>query len=290
MGFLLYLLGILAGLYLLLAVALYYYQPRMLYQPDIPSRVLEASPAAVGLAYESLQLLTTDGVRLHGWFVPAADDRPARGAVLFLHGNAGNISHRLERLALLHRLGLATLILDYRGYGRSDGRPTEAGTYEDADTAWRHLVETRGYAPQRLLIFGHSLGAAVAAELARRRPAAALVVEAAFRSLPAIAAEHYGWLPVRWLARYRYPVEQNLAEVRCPVLVAHSRADAIIPYAHGQALYAAVQGPRGFLELDGDHDRGFVVTGARYERELADFLDHHGLGRVGGRDEEIPAL
>lgn len=274
-------LGLLAGLYLLLVAAVYLYQPRMLYQPDVPGRELGATPADIGLDYESLDLFTRDGVRLHGWFVPVSGE--ARGTVLFLHGNAGNISHRLERLAVLHRLGMETLIIDYRGYGLSAGRPDEPGTYEDADTAWRHLVERHGVVPERLLIFGHSLGGAVATDLASRRPAAALVVEASFRSLPAVAAEHYPWLPVRWLTRYRYPVEQTLPAVGCPVLVVHSPMDDVIPFHHGRALFRAARSPKAFLQIEGDHDRGFVLTGERYVRELDDFLARHGLPAVTDR-------
>jgi alpha-beta hydrolase superfamily lysophospholipase len=261
------------GGYTLLVLYLYFRQGRLLYLPDTPTRTLQASPADRDLAYESLELVTEDGVALHAWWVPAPHPRQARATVLFFHGNAGNISHRMDRLLQFHQLGLNTLILDYRGYGQSEGAPSEEGTYRDAQAGWDHLVRERKIPPARVLIFGHSLGGAVAAELASRQNPGGLVIEASFLSVPEVAAHHYRWLPVRWISRYRYDSRAVLEQVRCPVLISHSREDEVVPFEHGRGLYSAAREPKWFMEIVGDHDRGFLTTGEAYVRQLDRLVD-----------------
>lgn len=258
--------------YLGLVAAVYFGQASLLYFPNIPSRKLTATPADIGLAYEAVGLTAEDGVRLHGWWIPHPNPR---AVVLHLHGNAGNISHRLELIRIFHDLGLAVLIFDYRGYGRSEGRPSEAGTQRDALTAWRHLTEVRGIAPARIVLHGQSLGAALAAWLAARERPGGLILESAFTSVPELAAELYPWLPARWLARYDYDTRAYLGSVSCPVLVIHSPDDEIVPYAHGQRLYAAAAEPKAFLTLRGDHNTGFLLSGRDYVRGLHTFLSAH---------------
>ena len=252
-----------------LLVFLYFYQGRMLFLPNLPSRSVERSPSAVGLAYEPVDLLTSDNIHLDGWFIPAPENR---GVILFCHGNAGNISHRLDSLLLFHRMGFSTLIFDYRGYGRSQGRPSEAGTYLDVEAAWAYLTRERSIAPSRIILFGRSLGAAVAAHQAVIHPPGALIVESCFTSVPDMAAELYPFLPVRWLSRLDYNVQEKLQRVSCPVLVVHSRDDEIIPFSHGRALYAAANEPKQFLELRGGHNDGFLLAGQTYILELDRFL------------------
>lgn len=254
------------GLFLLF---LYFYQGRMLFLPNLPSRAVERSPSAVGLAYEPVDLLTSDNIHLDGWFIPAPENR---GVILFCHGNAGNISHRLDSLLLFHRMGFSTLIFDYRGYGRSQGRPSEAGTYLDVEAAWKYLTRERSIAPSRIILLGRSLGAAVAVHQAVVHPPRALIVESCFTSIPDIAAELYPFLPVRWLSRLEYNVQKKLQRVSCPVLVVHSRDDEIIPFRHGRALYAAANEPKQFLELRGGHNEGFLLAGQTYTQELDRFL------------------
>jgi fermentation-respiration switch protein FrsA (DUF1100 family) len=261
-----------AGAYAALLLALYLGQASLLYLPDIPSRALRATPADINLAYETVWLETSDGVRLHAWYLPHAE---ARGSMLFFHGNAGNISHRLDSLRIFHDLGLSVLIFDYRGYGQSGGSPSEEGTHQDALAAWRYLRETRGIPPQRIVLFGHSLGAALAAWLAAREQPGALILESAFTSVPDLAAKLYWWLPARRLARLHYNTRDYLAEVGCPVLVVHSPEDEIIPYRHGQALYEAARPPKDFLELKGGHNMGFLLSGDHYPRGLDAFLSAH---------------
>ncbi len=253
-------------------------QSRLLYFPDLPSRDLQATPRQAGLAYEDVSLRTADGIRLHGWFVPRP--RP-RATVLFFHGNAGNISHRLDSIALFAELGLATFILDYRGYGRSEGSPSEAGTYRDAEAAWRHLTAERGLAPEEIVVFGRSLGGAVAAWLAARHPPRALILESTFTSVPDLAEELYPFLPARLLSRFRYDTRAELARVRCPVLVVHSRDDEIVPFRHATALHAAAADARGLIELRGGHNDGFVRSQDGYVADLERFLAGVGLAGDG---------
>ncbi len=245
------------------------YQDHLLFLPNLPSRQVETTPAALGLAYEPLTLTTSDGVELDGWFLPA---KTARGVILFCHGNAGNISHRLDSLRIFHELGLSVLIFDYRGYGRSQGRPTEAGTYRDAEAAWQYLVGERQVEPSRIVLFGRSLGAAVAARLAALHQPGALILESCFTSVPDMAAKLYPLLPVRLLSRLHYNVVDSLPEVSCPVLVVHSPNDEIIPYSHGERLFAVAQPPKEFLQLRGGHNEGFLLSGPAYVNGLADFL------------------
>ena len=255
--------------YCLFLVFLYFYQSRLLFLPNLPSRAVERSPSAVGLAYEPVDLVTSDNIHLDGWFIPAPEKR---GVILFCHGNAGNISHRLDSLLLFHRLGFSTLIFDYRGYGRSQGRPSEEGTYLDAEAAWHYLTRERSTTPSRIILFGRSLGAAVAVHQAAVNTPGALIVESSFTSVPDIAAGLYPFLPARWLSRLDYNVQQQLQRVSCPVLVVHSRDDEIIPFRHGRALYAAANEPKQFLELRGGHNDGFLLTGQTYVQKLDGFL------------------
>lgn len=260
--------------YALLVAMLWMRQGSMLFLPSIPSRELAATPAALALDYEPVEIETKDGELLHGWFVPAPEER---AVVLFFHGNAGNISHRLESLRIFHSLGLSVLIFDYRGYGLSSGRPSEQGTYEDAQAAWRHLVHTRGVSPDRIILFGRSLGGAVATWLAAQQAPGALIVESAFRSVPDLAAEIYWFLPVRRLARIEYPVERLIGEVSAPVLIVHGRDDEIIPFSHAEALHAAAGAGTQKLVIGGDHNTGFLRDEARYRAGLDAFIAGVGL-------------
>jgi fermentation-respiration switch protein FrsA (DUF1100 family) len=269
---LVYLLFLVAVTYGAIALYLFIMQPRLLYYPDMPGREPEATPAAVGLAYEDVALQTVDDIRLHAWFIPAENPR---ATVLFCHGNAGNISHRLDSIRLLHSLGLQVLIFDYRGYGKSEGRPSEKGTYRDVDAAWHYLREVRGLTEAGIIIFGRSLGAAVAADLASRTRPAAVILESAFTSVPDMAAEFYPWLPVRLLSRYRYDNLGKVARIARPLLLVHSRQDEIIPFAHGERLFGRAREPKQFLELTGGHNDAFQSSRKAYTHGLKSFLDTH---------------
>ena len=254
--------------YALLVALIYLMQGRMLYLPNMPGRELAATPTDIGLVYEDVSIETSDGVVLHGWFIPADTAR----VLLFFHGNAGNISHRLESIRQFHQLGLSVLIIDYRGYGRSGGKVTEPGLYRDADAAWRYLTEVRGIRASDIVLFGRSLGGSVASRLATEQQPLGLIVESAFTSVPDVAQELYPWLPARWLSRLRHATRDHVRNVDCAVLVIHSRDDEIIPFHHGKAIYAAAAEPRMLLELRGSHNDAFVRDERAYLQGLQAFL------------------
>lgn len=264
-------LQIILLVYLGLLALIYFRQSSLVFLPEI-DRGFRASPADIGLAFAPLKLATADGETLDGWFVPAATRRATRGLVLFFHGNAGNIAHRLDYLRMFHDLGLATLIIDYRGYGLSSGRPSEAGSYLDAAAAWRHATQDLGFAAERIVIFGESLGGGVAAQLAAANRPGALVLASTFTSVPDMGAELYPLLPIRLLAQIRYDTLSRLAQIACPLLVIHSRDDDIIPYAHGRRLYAAARPPKQLLEIAGGHNDGFIFGNAAWVAQLDHFL------------------
>ncbi|MDO8350525.1 MAG: alpha/beta hydrolase [Gallionella sp.] len=260
---------LLAAAYGVLLLAVYFFQAHLVFYPEAGREII-ATPEQFGLPYEDLHLKTADGVDLHGWYVPVAQ---ARGTVLLLHGNAGNISHRLDTLQMFHRLGYSTLIIDYRGYGNSGGTPGEEGSYRDGEAAWRYLTGQRRIPPCRIVVFGESLGGAVAAWLSARHKPGALVIASGFTSVPELGQQLYPYLPMRWLAHIHYNTRENLRAVAAPVLIAHSPEDDIVPFEHGRALFAAAHSPKQFLELAGGHNEGHIFTRVAWVVALEDFLD-----------------
>lgn len=260
---------VVAVVYALFAGFFFIFQSHYIYYPE---HIISADPSNIGLEFESISFKTEDRVKLSGWFIPSEG---ASDVILFFHGNAGNISHRLESIQIFHRLGLNVFIFDYRGYGQSDGRPSEIGTYRDAEAAWQYLVKERQVSPNRIIVFGRSLGGAVAAWLAHKHTPGALVLESGFTSIPEIAAKLYPYLPVRLLSRYKYNTAEYLDEVDCPVLIVHSREDEIMPFSHGQQLFERARGPKEFLEISGTHNEGFITSGERYIEGLNTFISEY---------------
>jgi fermentation-respiration switch protein FrsA (DUF1100 family) len=259
---------VVAACYVLLVVVVYFMQGRMLYLPGVSGRTLSMTPNNVGMDYQDVSIETTDGVTLHGWFIVGRSSQ----VLLFFHGNAGNISHRLDSIRQFQDLGLSVLIIDYRGYGQSEGRTTERGIYRDADAAWRYLIEDRGIVASDILIFGRSLGASVAAQLAAQHQPLALIVESSFTSVPDIAQDLYPWLPARWLSRLSHATRDYVRDVQCPILVVHSRDDEIIPFHHGEAIFASANEPRTLLAIRGTHNDAFLRDERAYIRGLRAFL------------------
>ena len=252
--------------YLGLMVLMYLMQSRFVYYP---SKGVTSTPSAARLKFEDITVRTADGEAVHGWFVPADVQAPT---VFFCHGNGGNIGDRLDLVSMLHDLGLSVCVFDYRGYGQSTGKPTEKGTYLDADAMWAHLTGARGVHPDRIVVWGESLGGAVAAWVAEQKHPAGLILESTFTSLPDMAARLYPYMPGRWLCRNRYPTVDRLARITCPVLVAHSPDDEMVPFALGQRLYQAAHEPKRFLTMKGSHNTGRDDSGRPFEQAVKSMI------------------
>ena len=245
------------------------FQSRLVYFPQIGSEVA-VTPQAYGLPFEAVTITTEDRERLAAWWVPAT---PSRGAVLIFHGNAGNISHRLDYLQMFEKLGYSSLIIDYRGYGKSTGSPSEQGTYRDAEAAWRWIMEDRGLKAGDVVLLGESLGGAVASWLAARVRPRAVVLASTFTSIPDLGAQVYPFLPVRLISRFSYDNLAAVKAIRSPLLIAHSRGDEIVPYSHGRALFEAANEPKSFLDMQGGHNEGFLFVRPEWVAQLAAFLE-----------------
>jgi len=257
-----------AGFLLLLRLA----EPRLVYAPG-PATHLTPPPAELGLAPERVAFESADGVRLVAWVIRAPRETGGRW-LLICHGNGGNLSEagRPFHYAGLRALGLNLLVFDYRGYGESGGTPSERGLYQDADAAWRYLTDTLRVSPERIVLFGHSLGSAVAVELATRVPAAGLILEGALTSVTERAQEAYPYVPVRWIARSRYPSIERIGRLTLPKLFLHARADEVIPFAYGRRLYDAAPPPKTFVALAGGHADAFERDSSAYFDAIGRFL------------------
>jgi len=266
-------IAVLAVAYAAVLGLVYLFQSRLVYFPTTAN--YSVTPQAHGLAFEPVQIATADGEQLAAWWIPVPTPALARGTVLLLHGNAGDISHRIDYAHMFFGLGYNTLLVDYRGYGKSTGTPSEEGTYRDAEASWQWLTGKRGIKASEIVVFGESLGGGAASWLAAQNAPGALVLASTFTSIPDLGAEVYSWLPVRWLARIHYNNLANLERSRVPLLIAHSRDDDIIPFAHGERLYAAAREPKAFLTLSGGHNEGFVFARADWVKALAAFLEKH---------------
>jgi fermentation-respiration switch protein FrsA (DUF1100 family) len=233
----------------------------------VPERKMFADPSQVGLAYEDVYFRSEDGVRLNGWYVPCEG---SSASLLFCHGNGGNICHRLESLRQFHRLGLSVFAFDYRGYGNSEGTLSEAGTYLDAEAAYRWLRERE--APERIILFGRSLGGSIATQLATRVEAAALICESGFTSIANVGRELFPLLPVRLINTIKYDTLAKIRDVRMPVMFIHSTEDELIPFSHSERLYAAAREPKMLVRIHGKHNGGHIECDEEYCRAFADFL------------------
>lgn len=237
-----------------------------------PSREMETTPASNAWAFEAVRV-PVDGFETCGWFVPASAG--SRGTVLLSHGNAGNISGRLIEVQIFRDLRFDTLIYDYGGYGESTGTPSEARCYADARAMYAWLREVKHVPPERILLFGRSLGGGPTCQLATEVESRAVILESSFRSIPAMGHEVLPFLPVRLLARTRFDNESKIGRIRVPILVAHSPGDTIIPFGHGHVLFEAANEPKAFLEFRGDHNEGFWLGGEVYTGGIDTFLREH---------------
>lgn len=253
-------------LLLLLNGMMYLWQPSMVF---FPMSIHEQNPGDWGLEYEDVFLDTDDDVRLHGWYIPREGTSKT---VLFFHGNAGNISHRGESIKIFHRLGLNVFIVDYRGYGKSTGKPSEQGIYADARSAWDYLNLERVIYEEDIIIFGRSLGGVIASQLASEVYPGKLIIESGFSSSRDMARKIFPILSNVIFLRYGFNAVENMKKIRCPVLVAHSPHDDIIPFRLGEKIFRAANEPKWFLKMRGDHNSGFLTSQPEYEQELKAFI------------------
>jgi hypothetical protein len=233
-----------------------------------PARALDAQPRDYGLAADEVRLAASDVVTLHGWWLHGRGKR----VLVWFHGNAGNISHRLDNAKrLIDRFGLDILLVDYRGYGLSEGKPDEPGLYRDALAMYGEAVR-RGFAQNQIVLFGRSLGASVAVEVARQKPYAALILETPFLSVPAMARVHYPFVPTA-LIRSRYDLEAKIASVKGPTLILHGDRDEIVPLAHARRIFALAREPKRFHLIRGaGHNNTYIVGGEEYFKVWGEFL------------------
>ncbi len=240
-------------------------QQKLMY---FPSAEIAWTPGDLSLNYEDVQFHSGDGHELHGWFVPRTNSQKV---VLICHGNGGNVGDRLQLCQLLHEAGANVFIFDYRGFGKSAGKPDEQGTYLDAVAAWACLQQ-KGYRGTDIIALGESLGGAIATELATRKELGGLVLQSTFTSMPAIGSEVYPILPVKWLCTFKYDTLSKLPKINVPVLVLHGRGDTFIKFHHAEELYAAANEPKLLRELDGNHNYALSADPEKYREAVDEFL------------------
>lgn len=245
-----------------------YFEWKQLFKP---SRLIEATPAAVGLEFEDVAFVSEDDTQLHGWWIPC---ERARGAVIYCPGNSGNVSQRIGLAADYQRLGLNALLFDYRGYGRSLGLPTEKGTYRDARAAYEVVRARYGDVENPpVVVHGQSLGGAVAIQLSLDKPVRGLMVESTFTRILDMGRWLYPWLPVKWFSRYHYDSQAKVPRLQIPKLFAHSREDDRVPYEFGRRLFESASEPKAFVELSGGHDEAGWGNSPDYWKAVEQFLD-----------------
>ena len=267
---------------LVIALMLYRFEHSQVYHP---TRDAEYTTDDVGRPGEEVWLTTPDGPRLHAWFFAVDKASPrARFAMLFCHGNGGNLTSRPGYYRAILETGVSLLAFDYRGYGLSEGEPSEAGTYTDAASAYAWL-RARGFAPEHILVWGESLGGGIASHVASTQTVGGLVLQSSFTSIPDIGAEIFPWLPVKLISRIKYDTLNRLPHIACPVVVMHSRADTTIRFHHGERNFAAAREPKAFVEIGGDHNDALLANRAAYVAG-AEQLVRLAEGRESGRVRE----
>ncbi len=249
-----------------LGVILYIMQPKFLYSPR---GEVTYTPAELDLEFEDVVFESDDGLRLSGWYIPSEN---AQFTVLFCHGNGGNMMHRLDSINIFYNLGLNCFIFDYRGYGVSEGKPSEGGTYLDVEAAYKWLTEEKKIPPDNIIVFGRSLGGSIAAYLASKVRVRALVIESTFTSYADIGKRFYPYMPVRWFASFSYRTIDYIKDIHCPAMLIYSRDDEVVPFEFGLELYEVANEPKKLVEIFGSHNDGFLVSGEIYKKAWTEWL------------------
>lgn len=260
------LLATLAGGYLLLLVFMYLFQSKLIF---LPSSDLIVTPQQAGLHAEDIWLETNDGEQLHGWYFP--NDK-AEYVVVFSHGNAGNISNRIDIAKFLQEAGFSVLIYDYRGYGQSSGKPSEDGLYKDIEAVVKHLKTEKKYGEQQMIMYGRSMGGAVAAYAATKFSVSGLALDSAFKNLRAMVGDLYPFVPA-FLASYEFSTAMYVQQLTgIPVMIMHSPNDSIVDISHGKSLFGIAKEPKIFVELRGGHNDNFHASVDIHSKNWQEFL------------------
>ena len=263
---------IVCAAYLIAIVGVRLFEPRLLYQPG--TRSLDPPDAGLGLNQRLVSFKSADSATLTAWIIPGANTAPDAPWVLISHGNYGNIAYggRPQFYAWFRDLGVNLFAYDYRGFGESDGAPSEPGVYADAAAAFRYLTDSLHVPPSRIVLFGHSLGTGVTIELARHVPAAGLIVEDAYTSVVDRGQEVFPLLPIRFIAKSRFASIEKVGTLRLPKLFLHARNDQTIPIEHGRKVFAAAAEPKEFVELNGGHADAYTADRSRYYGTIDAFI------------------
>ena len=267
--------GALVLFFLLIFFILYlkYYERKGIY---FPIRKIDLTPREIGLEFEDIYFLSSDGTKLNGWYIPA---KKSSTTVLFCHGNAGNISHRIEAIDMFSRIGLDVFIFDYRGYGSSQGSPTEEGLYSDAHAAFKYLIDKRNINEGSIVVYGKSLGANVAIELCSKVSPAALISESAFTSALDMGKKLFPFLPIKWFITIKYDALSKIKDINVPKLIIHSEDDEIIPFQQGRQLFEAAPEPREFYKMRGGHNDAIFQAKEDFVDKIDVFLQKHFLSK-----------
>lgn len=256
-------------IFLFLLLLARYYQSYGIY---FPTSEIQTTPKEYGLEYLDIKFKTQDNIELHGWYIPASENK---ATILFCHGNAGNISHRIEIIKLFNNIGLNVFIFDYRGYGKSQGRPSEKGLYKDAKAAYKYLTKELNTNKDKIIIYGNSIGGNVAIDLASKVEAGALISNSAFTSAVDMGKRIYFFLPVKllqWLISIEYDAKRKIENINIPKLIIHSKDDEIIPYEQGKTLYKTAPEPKDFFKMRGGHNEAFWLQKDEYSNRIENFV------------------
>ena len=260
---------ILVSLLLLFIFFLKYYEKKGIY---FPVRKISLTPKEMGIEFEDIYFFSTDSIKLNGWYVPAEESRMT---ILFCHGNAGNIGDRVEIIELFHRIGLNVFIFDYRGYGKSQGSPSEKGLYSDAQTAFEYLIEKRKLTERSIVVYGKSIGGNVAVDLCSKVKPAALISDSAFTSAVDMGKKLFPFLPVKWLISVKYDALSKIKNIFIPKLIIHAEDDEIIPFQHGRRLFEATPEPKEFYSVRGGHNDGIFLDKKGFIQRINAFIQKY---------------
>ncbi|MEE8149864.1 MAG: alpha/beta hydrolase [candidate division Zixibacteria bacterium] len=262
-------LATILAVYSAFCVYIYMAQDRMFY---FPTKDFAVNPDDYDLNFQDVFINVGQDETIHGWYFSQAQNQNAARTVLVCHGNGGNISHRLETVIFLLQRGVNVMMFDYRGYGRSSGRPRETNTYDDVKAAYDWLISEKSAIPDDIIIFGRSLGGAVAVDLASKENCGGLIVESSFDSAREMAKGYFPFFPAGLLIKYSYDSISKISKVNCPKLFTHSPADDLVPFDRGKKLFEAAPEPKSFYEISGGHNERTYLDDPGYIKAIDNLL------------------